>query len=320
SALLEKTKTDGEAAHQHDEVCLAAHSRTRTALPFGLSDDDRRFIAFWLGGTYWRMRGGGLMPLGSTQAARWDFLEQPFTRIGELTGGKDGTDAAFDIYLAVFEGWSDWMDMGETQPGGDKYYDLVGMTARGARQVQSASQTLASRGYDVADLGAGGLGMGPCYFWGHEQLKPFRYADQMSPPYGAFIEGFTAVGEWCSGATIALGFAKTLLRGTATGKPPTVDLCAGRTCGDDTCGGSCGTCGDGLSCMDGKCIGAAAPQSTSPAVAPPSPPPSDAPAPSTDAPSSSSGCACRASQTDRPYASALLAIAVLAWLRRRAVR
>jgi hypothetical protein len=29
--------------------------------------------------------------------------------------------------------------------------------------------------------------------------------------------------------------------------------CAGRTCGDDGCGGSCGNCGDGFLCLDGTC-------------------------------------------------------------------
>ncbi len=29
--------------------------------------------------------------------------------------------------------------------------------------------------------------------------------------------------------------------------------CDGKACGDDGCGGSCGTCGDGLTCQDGQC-------------------------------------------------------------------
>ena len=29
--------------------------------------------------------------------------------------------------------------------------------------------------------------------------------------------------------------------------------CSGRGCGDDGCGGSCGTCTTGLSCEDGQC-------------------------------------------------------------------
>jgi MYXO-CTERM domain-containing protein len=324
NAYLAKTKSDGEAAHAHEDICLAAHARTRTTLPFAsLTDDERRFVAFYLGGTYWRMRGGGLMPLGSTQAARWDFMEQPFTRIGELTGGKDGSDAAFDLYLAIFQGWSQWQDMGDSGAGGDKYYDLVGMTGRGSAETKNAATTLGGRGYDTLDLTTGGLQMGPCYFYAHEQLPLFRYADKMqSPPYGAFIEGYTAIGEWCSGASIALGFAKTLLAGTPTGKPPTVTLCAGRTCGDDTCGGSCGTCSGGLACKSGQCVSDVTPASTGPSTSPsPASPPAGAPPPD-DAgtpPSSSGGCGCVAASSTTSSAAlgaALVGVAV-AFARRR---
>lgn len=51
-----------------------------------------------------------------------------------------------------------------------------------------------------------------------------------------------------------------------TSKPPDVPIvdqgsddpgctpdCKDKTCGDNGCGGNCGTCGDGLSCMNGKC-------------------------------------------------------------------
>ena len=125
----------------------------RNTLPFpSLTAAERRALAFWLGGIYWRMRGGGLIPLGATQDARWYFLEQPFTHIGELAGGQDGADAAFDIYLQIFEGWSDWQDMGNVQPGGDKYADLVSMTSRGQRQVGSAVTLLGGRSYDTLAL------------------------------------------------------------------------------------------------------------------------------------------------------------------------
>ncbi|RZO58168.1 MAG: hypothetical protein EVA89_19835, partial [Sandaracinaceae bacterium] len=32
-----------------------------------------------------------------------------------------------------------------------------------------------------------------------------------------------------------------------------VPACEGLACGDDGCGGSCGTCGDGLTCRVGRC-------------------------------------------------------------------
>ena len=255
-ALLDHEDADGNAARMHEERCLAAQSRVRNPLPFpSLTAAERKALAFWLGGIYWRMRGGGLIPLGSTQDARIYFLLNPFTRIGELAGGQDGSDAAFDIYLQIFEGWSQWQDMGNSQPGGDKYADLVSMSGRGQRQVGSAVSLLGPRGYDTLALDTGGLEMGPCYFYGYYPLGWFRWATQLTAPYSAYMDGPTAIGEFCSGASIALGFAETLLDGKATGQPPTVDLCAGKSCGDDGCGGSCGTCTAGSVCSSaGSCV------------------------------------------------------------------
>ena len=255
-AHLDKLDSDGTAAHAQEDVCLAAQGRVRNTLPFpSLTAAERRALAFWLGGIYWRMRGGGLIPLGATQDARWYFLEQPFTHIGELAGGQDGADAAFDIYLQIFEGWSDWQDMGNVQPGGDKYADLVSMTSRGQRQVGSAVTLLGGRSYDTLALNTGGLQMGPCYFYAYYPLAWFRWADMVAAPYSGFIDWPTAVGEFCSGASMGLGFAETLLAGKPTGAPPTVTLCAGRSCGDDGCGGSCGSCAAGMSCSTaGTCV------------------------------------------------------------------
>lgn len=261
-ASTDKVDADGKIAADHEIVCLAAKSRTRNALPFpSLTADERRFVAFWLGGVYWRMRGGGLMPLGSTQQARHFFLENPFKRIGELAGGSEGNEAAFRIFLNIFDGWGEWMDMGTTPGGQDLYEDLVQMTDRGRQQVAdtpvlpgytAATKYLEDKKYDVTDLLTGGLEMGPCYAFGLDPLSSFRYAATTSAPYGAFIEGFTAVGEFCTGASIALGMSKSLLDGVPNGKPP-ADLCSSRKCGDDGCGGSCGTCPSGLTCNNGTC-------------------------------------------------------------------
>jgi MYXO-CTERM domain-containing protein len=252
SVHLAKLDADGKTETAREAVCLAAQARKRLPLPFpSLTRAERELIAFWLGGTYWRMRGAGILPLGSTQQARFYFLQQPFARIGELTGGKDGADASFQIYLAIFEAWSEWQDMGLAT--GDKYGDLVGMSGRGHRQVRGAAQVLEPRGYDTSWLTTGGVQMGPCYFYSFENLYDYEYAANTSPPYGEFIKGFTSVGEFCSGASIALGFARTLLDGTPTQAPP-VSACGARRCGDDGCGGSCGSCGAGESCREGACF------------------------------------------------------------------
>ncbi len=254
-ALLDQQDSDGNATRMQEEMCLAAQGRVRNTLPFpSLTAAERKALAFWLGGIYWRMRGGGLIPLGSTQDARIYFLLNPFTQIGEVAGGQDGSDAALDIYLQIFDGWGDWQDMGTGQ-GADKYADLVSMTSRGGRQVGSAVALLGPRGYDTLALNTGGLHMGPCYFYAYYPLAWFRWATQLTTPYSAYIDWPTAVGEFCSGASIGLGFAETLLAGKATGQPPTVTLCSGKSCGDDGCGGSCGTCASGSSCNSaGACV------------------------------------------------------------------
>jgi hypothetical protein len=254
---------DGTAQASQDLACLSSRARSRPALPFPtLTDAERKFVAFWLGGTYWRMRGGGLLPLGSTQNARTYFCERPFRRIGELAGGAVGEQIGYQMYLNIFDGWGEWMDMGTTAGGQDLYEDLVQMTDRGRHQVadgpllgtqSSAVKYLTDHGYDPTALYAGGMDMGPCYLYGLDPLSGFRYADQLQAPYGPFIEAFTAVGEFCTGASIGLGMATALLDGTPSGQPP-LNLCAGKQCGADGCGGSCGTCaGTNVCSATGQC-------------------------------------------------------------------
>jgi len=61
-----------------------------------------------------------------------------------------------------------------------------------------------------------------------------------------------AGGEVCYGGAMGIGLARTLLWGRAN---PDFDPCAGRVCGDDGCGGSCGSCSSGEVCTDeGACV------------------------------------------------------------------
>ncbi len=259
SSHLQQLQTTGLAAAAQEGVCLAAQSRVRNTLDYpSLTRAEREWLAFWVGGTYWRMRGGGLIPLGSTQDARLYFVNNAYGQLGSMLGGQDGIDTAFQIYLPLlFDGWSDWQDMG-TNPGGDKYDDLVSMSARGETQVHGAVSLLAGRGYTTLDLTVGGLQMGPGYYRGYYPLQGFTWAAEIEPqpPYSDGISGPTAIGEFSMGAEMILGLAHTLLDGKATGLPPTVTLCQNATCGDDGCGGSCGTCPDGLTCSAGACTSA----------------------------------------------------------------
>jgi hypothetical protein len=272
-AHVAQVEAKGKAAADQENVCLAAKGRKREdALPFpSLTAEERKLVAFWIGGIYWRMRGGGLIPLGSTQNARRFFLERPFRRIGELAGAARGSEVGFKIYLGIFDGWGEWMDMGTTPGGQDLYEDLVQMTDRGRQQVadppngglpiplgvDSATKYLNDAHYDTTALITGGLSMGPCYAYALDPLQDFRYADTPMAPYnGELIEYFTAIGEFCTGASIGLGMAETLLAG-AEATP--VSACGTKTCGDDGCGGSCGTCSNGTTCESGTCVGACVP-------------------------------------------------------------
>lgn len=251
---LTALRQEGEQAAANEVGCLATLARSRNELPFpSLTQAEREFMAFWLGGVYWRMRGGGLIDLITT--ARVFFLLRPFTVLGKLAGGGDGEEAAVGIFMgAVLKGWDDWMDIGHW-PGEDKYSDLVGMTDRGHFQVLEAVAQLEPHGYDTLALTAGGLQMGPCYYYSWEAIPEFRYADDMTSPYVPFIEGPTAAAEFCTGAALGLGFVRTLLYGYAEADAPScTPSCANRACGDDGCCGSCGTCPVGTMCSSGTCL------------------------------------------------------------------
>jgi MYXO-CTERM domain-containing protein len=258
TTYLQNLEAAGEAASAQENTCLAAVSRVRETLPYpSLTETDREFVAFWLGGTYWRMRGGGLIPLGSTQEARLYYVEDGFGQIAALVGGADGqnnTGVSFFLEL-VSDGWAEWQAMGTN--GDDKYADIIGMTERGQRQVAVDINGLEPLGYDTGELLSGALQMGPGYYYAYYPLSAFRYAPDLTPPYSGFIDWPTAIGEFNIGAALGLGLARTLLPGKPTGQPPTVTLCSGRACGDDGCGGSCGTCAAGLVCDAAGACGAA---------------------------------------------------------------
>ncbi|MFH2010277.1 MAG: hypothetical protein ABI333_27005 [bacterium] len=151
-------------------------------------------------------------------------------------------------------GWDEWWDMGTTPGSADKYSDLVGMTNRGKRGVSTVGPQVEGRGYDIRSLTAGGLQMGPCYYYAWELLSDFRLGDDLQDPYMWFIEWPTSIGEFCAGAALAEGLARTLLWGTTI--PP--EECAAVECPDGGCGDGgivdsgapCGPCPAGHECTD----------------------------------------------------------------------
>jgi len=274
---IEKLKSDGVAEYNKEILRLGAISRLRNELPYpSLTQSDREFLAFWLGGLYWRLRGGGIIKLGGTQDCRRLGLRRPFNVIGDFAGAAHGKEAADGIYCEIFSGWGQWFDMGTTPGEEDKYYDLVKMTNRGYEQIRTAVggtsalntctipdapfvlniEGLNKKNYDTTALTAAGLTMGPCYYFPWDQLYPWFWAYDMPLPYIQAIDGPTAIGEVCIGGTLGLGLVRTLMNGWATGQPPTCIIdCAGKECGDNNCGDECGFCDDGFTCSEsGKCV------------------------------------------------------------------
>ncbi|MFC3231207.1 hypothetical protein ACFOGJ_28425, partial [Marinibaculum pumilum] len=215
--LAERRRIDaaGRAQAAAEAAALRAAGRERAVLPYpGLTAPERAELSMLLGGIYWRMRGGGLVAApDGTQATRYHYNALPMAAIGALNGGAEGYAAGLAIFSRIFEGWGIWMDMGRT-PGGDgPLADLAGMTARGDRQVGIAAPMLAAGGYDSTWLTAGGLHLGPVYYFAWERLDGVTVGADLAPPLQPFLEGPTAWGEALGGAAIAYGFARSLLAG-----------------------------------------------------------------------------------------------------------
>jgi hypothetical protein len=245
-----------------DRKAVEAKGRKRVDLPYpALTDRERELLAFYIGGLVWRVRGDGLInenkiPLGLALT----FVGPPYQLIANIAGGADGQGAGFPIYINENSGYYLWYDMGTDPGSNDKYADLVQMTNRGKMATALVTPLIAGRGYDTRHLVAGGLMMGPCYYYIWEELPTFTLGLACKPKagfplpantpgclaaphYTQFLEWPTATGEFCTGAALALGLVKTLLGG----KPGAActPYCFGKPCGAaDTCGGTCGVCPD----------------------------------------------------------------------------
>ncbi|MFH1807954.1 MAG: hypothetical protein ABIJ09_04375 [Pseudomonadota bacterium] len=250
--------SEGLAQAADDRAAVEAQGRVRPELLHpALSDRERELLAFYIGGIYWRMRGAGLSAYppdpGQGTLRRYLYVFYPYQAIADLCAGSDSARVGSTTFIQENWGYADWMDMGRS-PGNDKYADLVEMTNRGKRQILMVEPLMADRGYDTRALVAGGLHMGPCYFYAWDVLRWFVLGEDLQDPYMWFLEGPTAVGEFCMGASLGLGYARTML----WGKPRAgcVPDCAGRVCGPDGCGGVCGACGAEQTCAQGQCMAA----------------------------------------------------------------
>ncbi|MBW1811782.1 MAG: hypothetical protein JRJ87_26580, partial [Deltaproteobacteria bacterium] len=165
----------GLAQAAQDLATLEAMGRERDDLLHpALTDHERLLLSFYIGGLYWRMRGAGLVaePPDPEEGLlrRLYFVQYPYQLIGELNAGLNDADrVGFMIFVQENWGYADWMDMGTTPGGKDKYADLVDMTNRGKRATLLVAPMLENLGYDVRELVYGGLQMGPCYYYAWEE-------------------------------------------------------------------------------------------------------------------------------------------------------
>lgn len=215
-AYVTDLNTRGLQQAQQDQKKILEQKRKRTNLPFAnLSDVDRQNLSLFLGGMYWRFRGGGALSLGSTRRARFLFNRLPMELIAQLNGGNQAKVIGTRINDRISKGWGEYMDMGTTPGDKDRVHDVVMMMNRGLYQVESAASELRSQKFDNTNLLAGGMQMGICYYYSVEKLINFHLGRPMPAPFNSsFIDGFTASGEFCTGAAISLGLSKSLLAGS----------------------------------------------------------------------------------------------------------
>ena len=218
-----------------DTAALMQRSRRRASLQYpALTDQDRQFVSMYLGGVYWRMRGGAVIRAGGTQQARSLFASIPLQLLVELNAGTklsrgllSGVGTAHKWALKL-RGWAKFQSMGRVAKDGDLYQNLAGMTDRGAYQVKLPAAMLNFAGFDSTVSDIGGLQMGACYFAAtwlpidltlgmHDEISkglPVTVQGGQNP-YLYFIDNRTSWGEFCTGAAMALGMSKALLNGVA---------------------------------------------------------------------------------------------------------
>ncbi|MBW1810464.1 MAG: hypothetical protein JRJ87_19865, partial [Deltaproteobacteria bacterium] len=257
---LDQLYAAGLAQAAQDRLAVENQGRLRNDLAHpSLTDHEREMLAFYLAAVYWRMRGGGLI----RNPANGDvpditYVTNIFEGIARFAGGLDDASGVGTRY-AIDEsyGYAEWWDMGN-EAGHDQYYDLLWMTDRGRRGVNLVSTMIGDLGYDTKNLVAGGLIMGPCYFYMWYELwarngRYFKLGEDLVTPYYIFLEMPVSSGEVCYGGAMGLGLARTLLWGIPD--PDCQPNCASHECGTDGCGGSCGSCADDQTCVAGYCQG-----------------------------------------------------------------
>ncbi len=223
---IEEINSFGIKQAQKDRESVLKLGRFRDELPYpNLSDNERRFITFWLSQLYWRLRGGGIVTRSdSTHWRRLNYTIKAMSIIAKLNGGERAANQGFLFFLGLFKGYSTFFDMGRNQNQiGDEEYDLAKMTERGIFLVNKSAQSLKNKGYDEVPMKLAGLQMGSCYIYPYEKHMNKKRIDYTGPqagqipkagvPYLGFLEYEIDWGENCVGAAIGVALSESLLNG-----------------------------------------------------------------------------------------------------------
>jgi hypothetical protein len=221
-SYLERVYQAGLKQALADQAKVVANKRMRDSLPFpALTDADREWLSFYVAGVYWRIRGGGIFPNIGTQTRRSVFAKFVFEKLADLNCGLKCDSSVKDIggkmrLKLQLKGWGEWADMGTWQGEGakDRFNDMTFMTWRGEYQVDSSVKALESAKYNSAPFFLSGLQMGSTYWYPTVTgMKVPIYGPPTFSGAEALSNGPWPLGEIFQGATMGLGFARSLLQG-----------------------------------------------------------------------------------------------------------
>lgn len=210
----------GQAQAMADQQNIETQGRKRNPLPYpSLSDTDRKFLTWILGGIFWRMRGGGLLdyPSGTNETRRL-YTEVIFRTLTVFNCGEACAELAKSVgssqrFALIMRGWGKYMDIGRTSNQEDRFHDLVQMSARGIYQVSSTASSLEKSRFDASRYRLAGSQMGACYDFGWEKMNGIGFGEKLTLPYSAFLFYPTEWAEFCIGAIMSKGLAESLLNG-----------------------------------------------------------------------------------------------------------
>jgi hypothetical protein len=191
---------------------IARHSPVDSKLPFPLlTKNDRFALSLFLGGVMWRFRGAGGYDDFGTRDRRRLFARAPFEAIARLNGASPSFahQIGWSIWFGLMQSWGRFHDLGRLNDTLDS--DFAEMKNRGEFASRFTSHLAGIYGYSPREMKEAGQHMASCYYYGWEGTDPnLKVGAHLRKPYLFLIGAPSNFGELCTGASLALGLAKTL--------------------------------------------------------------------------------------------------------------